>query len=58
MKQLNKPEITLSSLPPLPNQQSVGVIVRHDTSLKLNSIQLAQPNTDKVHLIFLKNDFR
>lgn len=53
MIQPNKPEITLSNPPPLTNQQSVGVIVKHDTSLKLNPIQLTHPNVEKVYILSL-----
>lgn len=41
-------ELTLSNSPPSMNQQTVGVIVKHDTSLKLSSIRLAQPSVEKV----------
>lgn len=42
------PEISLSSASPSSHQQSVGVIVKHDTSPKLNPIQLTPTKVEKV----------
>lgn len=44
--QSNKPEMLLSSQPPMMNQQSAGVIVKHDASMKSAPIQVSM--ADKI----------
>lgn len=48
--QANKMEISLQNPPSLNNQQSAGVIVKYDTSHKMNPIQLTHSNVEKVKL--------
>lgn len=55
--QSNKMEISLPNPSSLGNQQPVGVIVKYDTSHKLNPIQLTHSNVEKVIHVTVVDNF-